>query len=502
MRNAWIATALFVTTATAAAPTPDVVQATNGTKDVAKSSYGKQFLAITSKADLAPNAPGNADGSQELFLVNHKTLALTQITAVDDPAAIVNGVAWQPDGRLLLRSNRYLAPGPTGTPAVTQFYLFKPGKGAKPGTFEWVRPAGDADVEFTYRGYLQNGRALVFESSGDAVAGGNADGSQELYLFDVKKKTLRQITKGSGDSTYVGTALLGKKLVVQSTSDLSGKGTNASGKQAVFLLDPRTFAAEQITDGATDAFVDSISPTEKWLMVGVVDPGGVTYHTAFYDVRARRTIATIVGANAQFDNFGAPLVVIQTGEDLVPVSLTTPGNADGTQELFTLDLKTAKFVQRTNSSGDTYLETLSVRKGGPAIVHSNADLAPGAPGNTGGVDQLFLVPVGPTPKSIVQVTHGATPTFGAFGDAFGVLTVVSRADLVPGGNTDGSQEIFVAPVKTPTALRQLTSSIADSSVAAVTPDGRRLYVLSKGDLAPGTPGNADGSRELFSVKVR
>jgi len=504
MRNAWIATALLVTTAAAAAPKPDVVQLTNGTGSPASVGLnGPKFLAVSSRADLTPGAPGNADGSLELYLLDHKKGDLVQATNVADATAYVQPLRWLPDGTLLVQSNKDIADGArTKALAPGDLYVVRPPAGKRPTQIAGVRPAGAVTATFSFRGVAPNGRQWFLESKSDAVPGKNADLSFEVFVYDRKSGALRQITDGASlDSHFVGLADGNRRAVILSAADLSGKGANVPGASALFLVDLKTGAAEQISPvGSNALFGSQIDATGRWITMTtfVTTPGGQKVDVAIYDVRTKTSRHATTGGGVVFAP-GAQVALITTTEDLTPASATSPGNADGSREVFTMDLKTGVVAQKTASSADTFVSIAGAKNGGPAVVYSKGDLAPGAPGNTGGVTQVFLVPY--DKKPIVQLTNGSADSFPAAAQS-GVLFLTSSADLAGGGDADGSREVFVANLKGAPKFRQLTSSAGDSFFAATAPDGRSVYVASNQDLTPGAPGNADGSQEIYRVKLR
>ena len=76
----------------------------------------------------------------------------------------------------------------------------------------------------------------------------------------------------------------------------------------------------------------------------------------------------------------------------------------------------------------------------------------------------------------------------------------SSCDLVPGGNPDQNDEVYVMNVKG-LNLTQLTSATGGlgSYHASLNPQGTRVAFASDRDLVPG--GNADGNTEIFTIRV-
>ncbi len=143
------------------------------------------------------------------------------------------------------------------------------------GTTRAVTPAGSG---FNHRPDLSDdGHWLAFTSTYDPL-GTNADRNPELFLFDVLTDTVRQLTHSMGDSfsnTDVSLSADGLRMVFTSQSDLVGG--NADGNQEIFQYDVVEDRFTQLTntagqglfsfdaaisgDGLTVAFVSSANVT-------------------------------------------------------------------------------------------------------------------------------------------------------------------------------------------------------------------------------------------------
>jgi Tol biopolymer transport system component len=513
MRKIRTGVVLFVVAATAsAAPAPTIVQISNG------AAYGpndgpqnRKFVAAAWNEDQTPDAPGNADGSIETFLIDVRTNALRQITSL--PAGgKAHPIAWLADGRLLLRANGDVTTGAATSLGGIRLYLHKPGAGSRPGTTTLVSETLDFGADVPRVLLSPNGRTWFFETTADL--GGNADGSQEVYAYDPKKGTLRQLTNGPDrDSQFMGVVEKGKRLLLWSTADLTGQGTNVSGESAAFLFDLKTSAFEQITSGdervlfSPDSELSTpvIDPTGRWISLTFViePPMSVHYDRKIYDLKTRTFRPSIRDGALRFVP-GSSLALLSTQQDLVPSATPGEGNADGSYEVFTMDLKTGQIVQRTASAGDSRIGVAPTNRNVPVVVHSTGDLTPGAPGNVGGLQQIFFVSIAAKPKPTVQATAGASGSTAEF-VVGGHVVFFSSADLVPGGNADGSSEVFAANTKGPLKLRQITSAPSGESYTwnySQPLDGRTVFLLSTGDITPGAPGNADGSEELYRARIR
>src|SRR6185295_5869967 len=127
-----------------------------------------------------------------------------------------------------------------------------------------------------------------------------------------------------------------------------------------------------------------------------------------------------------------------------------------------------------------------------AFFVSKGDLTPGAPGNTDGKNEVYVADF--EKFRLRQLTNSAGETLlrGVTGADSGVLE--SSGDLVPGGNADGSHEIYRVQLHSG-AVEQITASGVDSRFADAGSSGRYISIESRGDLVSG--GNGDGSLEVF-----
>ncbi|MFQ5667624.1 MAG: TolB family protein, partial [Candidatus Binatia bacterium] len=96
-----------------------------------------------------------------------------------------------------------------------------------------------------------DGTRITFRS-GEDLTGGNADGSEEIFLFDTTTSTFTQLTTARGGPFGFGIQLSisadGTRVAFESDGDLTG--TNADGNQEIFLFDTTTGTTMQVTDTA------------------------------------------------------------------------------------------------------------------------------------------------------------------------------------------------------------------------------------------------------------
>jgi hypothetical protein len=265
---------------------------TGGSNVRAATNAAGTRIAFDSTSDLTPGAPGNADGNREIFLVDTTTATFTQLTNTT-------------------------------------------GIGIDDGNFS---PAINAA-----------GTRIAFQSTRDLTPGapGNADGNQEIFLFDTTTATFTQLTNTTGGANS-GAAINsnGTRIAFESNRNLTpGAPGNADGNFEIFLFDTTTATFTQLTNTT----------------------GGDNFSAAI----------NAVGTRIAFDS----------DRNLTPGA---PGNADGNTEIFLFDTTTATFTQLTNTTGGNNIFAAIDAAGTRIAFQSNRDLTPGAPGNADGNTEIFL----------------------------------------------------------------------------------------------------------------
>ena len=173
----------------------------------------------------------------------------------------------------------------------------------------------------------------------------------------------------------------------------------------------------------------------------------------------------------------------------------TGQNADHSSEVFVVNSDGTGLRQLTvDPVSSSSLPAVSA-DGSVVVFVSRADLVSGQ--NADHFPEVFVINSDGT--GLRQLTadpsyHSVSPAISADGS---VVAFFSWADLVPGQNTDHSAEIFVVN-SDGTGLRQLTAGPGlDSRSPHISGDGSLVTFSSAADLVPG--GNPDGSREAFVV---
>jgi len=186
--------------------------------------------------------------------------------------------------------------------------------------------------------------------------------------------------------------------------------------------------------------------------------------------------------------------------------LVSGENTDGNSELFVMNLNGSGLTQLTSSVGGIGVINPQISWSGQKIVFaSDRDLIAG--GNTDGNYEIFTINVDGT--GLAQLTNTAGGRFiygfqGNTGPCFDpkALKIVfsSDRDLIPGGNSDGNNDLFIMNANG-SGLTQLTATTGGWGMGGgcLNANDTQVIVDSDRDLVPG--GNTDGNYEIFTVKA-
>jgi uncharacterized repeat protein (TIGR01451 family) len=339
-----------------------------------------------------------------------------------------------------------------------------------------------------------NGARIAFTSRAN-LTGGNADGSNEIFLYDAATAAFTQVTNSDAGLTE-GSSISADGTRIGFNSNVNLTGGNADHGNEVFLYDAVTSNLTQVTNGPS-VFAESLSPSIRadGTRVAFNSSSDLTGSNADGNVEIF-LYDTAIAAFTQITNSTAGQsrrAAISADGARVAFSSTvnlTGGNVDGNSEIFLYDTATANFTQITSStSGQSEHPSISA-DGGRVAFNSTADLTGS---NADGSTEIFLFDA--ATANLTQVTNstaGQSRNAAINGDGTRIA-FDSDADLT-GGNAEGNREIFVFDTAT-SDLTQITNSAAGSSESAsITSDGTRIAFSSSANL---TGGNADRSSEVF-----
>jgi Tol biopolymer transport system component len=340
-----------------------------------------------------------------------------------------------------------------------------------------------------------DGRLIAFGSDSDLV-GLNPDHNREPYLADRTDGSIVQLARTEG---FTGAPVVngdGRRLVFTAVSDLTGE--NPDGNPEAFLLDGRGGVEAQITNtvGRRNGMATISSDGRRVVLLSDADLTGRdadgTTEVFLLDVDA--------GGVQQVTNGGGGALqegmsVSGDGSRLVFRSdrNLTGDNPDGNVEVFLFDADTSALTQLTRTVGGEQGDN-----NGPSIsadgrwVAFYSDRDPVGE-NADQSFEAFLLDL--LTGSLRQVTHAVTGRSDFVSiNGNGTRLALGSSSNLTGVNPDLGGEVFLYDVQAG-VLSQLTDTAGSaSSDPSISSDGRVIAFESRADL---TGGNADRNSEIF-----
>ncbi len=312
-----------------------------------------------------------------------------------------------------------------------------------------------------------DGTRIAFQSDDD-LTGGNADGNDEIFLYDADGSTLTQLTsstQGSGVESNWEPSISDDGTKVAFTSDRNYTGANATGYE-IFLWSEAGSTITQLTDVAAFAFTVTPEISGDGSTVVFESDGNVggLNPSLNYEVFVVNTATTAVTAvtSTVVEGGGQPTVSADGRE----VAFSSAGNltgqnADGSTEVFLWDADGGpSTTQLTNATTGT-ADSPSVSAAGNRVAfRSNR-----ANGTGAGDDnfEIFVrdVAAGTTAAVTTTARGGQNSNWEPSISADGSRVAFTSNRNIGGGNADGSYEIFVWD-RAGAQVAQVTSGATDS----------------------------------------
>jgi Tol biopolymer transport system component len=347
-------------------------------------------MAFASNRDLTG---GNADLSFEIFLYDTTTNSFTQVTnATGDHTSSFDASINSDGTRIAFESLADL----TGGNADSNYEIF---------LYDATTLSLTQVTNTTGGGNLRpsinsDGTRIAFDSRAD-LTGGNADGNQEIFLYNATTNSFTQVTHTTGDDNTFDPSINsdGTRIAFSSTRDLTG--SNADGNVEIFLYNATTTTFTQVTNTTGSRG---------------------NYHPSI--------------------NSDGRRIAFESELDL------TGGNADGNNEIFLYDEITNSIIQVTNTTGGGIAPgppntNPSINSDGTRIAfESDRDLSGG---NADTTFEFFLYNV--TSNSFTQITNTTLADNGyshASINGDGTRIAFDNSANVTGDNADENSEIFLA----------------------------------------------------------
>ncbi len=221
--------------------------AANQVSDLPSVNADGTRVAFDSNADLTGQ---NADGHYEIFLFQAE-VGLTQIT--NDATADSFSPSISDDGTKIA----FISDGNftnQNTDGSYELFLYEVGQGFTQLTDVASPSGGNAGVP----DLSGDGSHVAFISDAD-YTGGNADQNNEVFLLDVTTSNITQITSSTGALNFTAPHISADGQRVTFSSDVDLLGQNADGSDEVFLYDQTSGLSQITADPTADSFGPSIS---------------------------------------------------------------------------------------------------------------------------------------------------------------------------------------------------------------------------------------------------
>jgi Tol biopolymer transport system component len=366
-------------------PVTQVTVTTIGAADRPSVSSDGNSVAFEALSD--PTG-GNPDGSSEIFLLNRTLGTVTQIT--NTPAgALSTRAKVNADGtRVAFESNADLVPG-SNADGNTEVFMFN----VTAGTFTQI--TNTTAVTSDNASISSDGTRIVFESNADLVPGNNADGNTEVFMFNTTTSAVSQITGTVGAiNNAPSISADGTRVVFSSDADLVA-GNNADGNPEIFLFTPGTGTFTQVTNTAGGAINDNPVINAGGTRIAFESNADLTGGNAdnnteifMFDtaISAFTQITNTTGVarnrNATINGSGTRVSFTSDGD------LVTGRNADLNDEIFVFVTTTGLLSQITSSLvGGSDVSSMDAT-GTLIALESNSDLVAG--GNPEANSEIFM----------------------------------------------------------------------------------------------------------------
>jgi Tol biopolymer transport system component len=265
------------------------------------------------------------------------------------------------------------------------------------------------------------GTRIAFDSTRNLTPGapGNADGNFELFLFDTTTSTITQLTNTTGgDNFNAAINAPGTRIAFVSTRNLTpGAPGNADGNNEIFLFDTTTATFTQLTNTVGGATVNPAINAdgtriafESFNNLTPGAPGNADQNQEIFLFDTTTSTITQLTNTTGGDNFAAAInaagtrIAFSSDRDLTPGA---PGNADGNFEIFLFDTTTGTITQLTNTTGGGNFNPAINADGTRIAFSSTRDLTPGAPGNADGNLEIFLATITTPAAALTNISTRA-----------------------------------------------------------------------------------------------
>jgi Tol biopolymer transport system component len=455
-----------------------------GVTALVSASDDGQWLAFPSFADLTGD---NHDRSLEVFLLAVDGSQVLQLT--DEPApngGSVSQVVLSGNGEWVAFVSNTDPLGENPDQLGQLFLVDRSGDGLRQLTTATSGSFGQVSIS-------DDGARIAFDHDGD-LTGANPEGARQLFAAVADGTDLRQLSAAPEGRYAARPALSGNGQTIAFESDADLTGGNSDNHAEIFAIDWDGTGLRQLTDTRTALGVTGDPASQS---PSITDDGQTlvfysNHSTLFTNLDGNFEVFEIRSDGTGLNALTSSL--LQAGSFLPVVS------GDGSRIAY-IGVGSEIRLRVMNGEGDQDLSLVTYdvvlneqpdidREGARAVFRRTTDLVAGR-------GQLWRVDRGEAPVQVTALSSGNANTPALTGD--GEWIVFSSGANPSGENGDGSEEIFRIRAGG-TDLEQLTAAPSGyaSRNPAVGADGNRIAFDSDADL---TGANADGSREIFRVRL-
>lgn len=274
------------------------------------------------------------------------------------------------------------------------------GPGGGPGGGGWIEPRLAYQPEAGSRLFdlrISGVNLMVVFVSDENALGTNPDGEEQIFSYDIGQDVLRQLTFEplGTPTTFMNFDITdtGSHVVFVTTDDITGG--NPTNRSNIFMAPTDGGAVTQVTNNTLGFLADP--------QIGA-NFGGNGLVIVFY---------------SESDLFG--------------------NNAAGNREIFSINSDGSNLTQLT--ANNAFPVTLAFSDDGSRVAYDSPVDPFGANGDFS--SEIFVIDI--DGNGHAQLTDSTADSMEPdISDNGSLIAFTSRADLIPGGNADGSYEVFVA----------------------------------------------------------
>jgi|CXWL01.1.fsa_nt_gi Tol biopolymer transport system component len=345
-----------------------------------------------------------------------------------------------------------------------------------------------------------DGHRIVFTSAGN-FTGQNVDGSGEVFYWNVTTQSLQQISNGTAGRNCGEAFIAGNGNRVAYACNHDQVGANADGSYEVFVYDVASTNTTQVTINPPPVSHEVAAISTDGTRLAVVSDADYTggnpdLGSELYVIDLSQGTKTQVTACVANPGSTTPAAFDASGDLLVyDHECGFADNADGNDEVLLYDVPTATTQRLTNNPQGSGFPRIS---GDGRFVTFGSQANPGG-SNPDGTYEVFRLDL--LTQTLQQITAMPAPfdsVASAISDDGSRILFLGEGAMTPGDN-NGVQDLHVWEEATGTFRRLTTSEpTRDSFNADMSADGSTAVLVSFSDF---TGENPDHALQVFASDI-